>query len=74
MSFNDKRELEQLPGRIDALEQERESLYARMADPAFVRDGGAVAAAKSRVDAIDAELAALMERWEALETLAAEFG
>ena len=74
MSFNDKRELAELPNRIDALEQEREALYARMADPLFVRDGAAVTTARSRVDAIDAELASLMERWEALETLAAELG
>jgi ATP-binding cassette subfamily F protein uup len=74
MSFNDKRELEQLPARIDVLERERETLYASMADPAFLRDGAAVAKATSRVDAIDAELTALMERWEALETLQAELG
>jgi ABC transport system ATP-binding/permease protein len=74
MSYNDKRELEALPAKIDALEQERESLYARMADPDFLRDGAAVTTARSRLDAIESELAALMERWEALETLAAELG
>ena len=74
MSFNDKRELESLPGKIDALETERAALYARMADPAFLRDGAAVTAAKARLDAIDEELLALMERWEALETMAAELG
>ena len=74
MSFNDKRELEALPAKIDALEQERDALYARMADPEFLRDGAAVTASTSRLDAIDAELASLMQRWEALEMLAAETG
>ena len=32
-----------LPQEIDAREQERERLYASLADPAFLRDGAAVA-------------------------------
>ena len=45
-----------------------------MADPVFLRDGAAVAGAKARLAAIDAEITKLTERWEALETIAAESG
>jgi ATP-binding cassette subfamily F protein uup len=72
LTFAESRELEGLPDRIDALEREREGLYASLADPAFLRDGAAVTAAKARLAALDAEIPALTARWEALETIAAE--
>jgi ATP-binding cassette subfamily F protein uup len=74
LSFKESKELEALPQHIDALEQERERLYASLADPAFLRDGAAVVEAKARLAAVLAEIGALTERWEALETLASEAG
>jgi ATP-binding cassette subfamily F protein uup len=71
LSFREARELEALPARIDALESERDRLYADLADPALLRDGAATAAAKARLAELDDELASLMARWEALETIAA---
>ena len=39
-----------------------------MADPAFYkRDGGAIAATKSRLAELEQSLAAAYQRWEALE-------
>ena len=72
LTFKETHELAALPERIDALERERETLYASLADPSFLRDGGAVATATARLTALDAEIAAALERWEALETIAAE--
>jgi ATP-binding cassette subfamily F protein uup len=72
LTFKESGELAALPGRIDAAEQEREGLYAALADPATARDGAAMAAATARLAALDAELAALLARWEELETIAAE--
>jgi ATP-binding cassette subfamily F protein uup len=72
LTFKESTELAELPDRIDALEREREQIYGAMADPSVARDGGALAQAKSRLAAIDAELATLVARWEALETIAAE--
>ncbi len=69
LSFKESTELAALPDRIDALEQDREALYASLADPALLRDGAAATAANTRLTTLDAELAALIERWEALETL-----
>jgi len=74
LSFKEQTELAALPAQIDGLDAERGALYAQMADPAFLRDGAAVARARTRLDAIDAEITKLTERWEALETIAAESG
>jgi ATP-binding cassette subfamily F protein uup len=70
LSFKETHELAALPERIDALERERDALYASLADPAFLRDGEAVTAAKARLEAIDGEVAGAMARWEELETIA----
>jgi ATP-binding cassette subfamily F protein uup len=72
LSFKETAELTALPDRIDALEREREALYARLADPAVLRDGAAVSEAKARLATVDAEIPALTARWEELETIAAE--
>ncbi|MBX3148005.1 MAG: ATP-binding cassette domain-containing protein [Gemmatimonadales bacterium] len=71
LSFRETRELEGLPDRIDALEQERDELYRSLADAEFLKNGSATAAAKARLTAIDGELAAAVARWEELELLAA---
>jgi ATP-binding cassette subfamily F protein uup len=72
LTFKETRELAELPERIDAQERERAELYASLSDPAFLRDGAAVAGATARLAEIDAELARMLERWEALETIAVE--
>ncbi len=69
LSYKETQELAALPDAIDARETERGALYASLSDPVFLRDGDAVAAAKSRLDALEAEINGLMERWEALELL-----
>jgi ATP-binding cassette subfamily F protein uup len=71
LSYRETAELAALPDRIDALERERERGYASLSDPVLLRDGAAVAAARARLAALDTEIAALTERWEALETAAA---
>jgi ATP-binding cassette subfamily F protein uup len=71
LTFGEEKELAALPERIDALEHDRERLYALLMDPAVLRDGAAVADAKTRLATLEAELARMMERWESLETSAA---
>jgi ATP-binding cassette subfamily F protein uup len=72
LTFKETAELAGLPDRIDALERERAALYVSLTDPAVLRDGPAVVAARSRLAAVEAELTELTERWEALETIAAQ--
>ena len=71
LSFKETSELASLPDSIDALERERDALYASLADTALLRDGAAVTAIKVRLAVIDSEIAARLARWEELETIAA---
>ena len=71
LTYKEVQELASLPDLIDAREQDRVAVYAQLADPTFLRDGVAVAAAHARLAAMEAELTTLAERWEVLETIAA---
>jgi ATP-binding cassette subfamily F protein uup len=63
-----KRELAELPGRIETLESEQAQLTAAMADPVFYqRDSAEIAQAANRLKEIEEELALAYQRWEELE-------
>ncbi len=69
LSFKDQRELDGLPGRIEALEQEQQSLRAELADGTlFGRDATRAQAMCQRDAVIDEELMTALQRWEALST------
>jgi len=69
LSFNEKRELEGLPARIAALEDEQAALEAQLADPNTYRARASeVGRLKARIGSIAAELEAAMARWVALES------
>ncbi|MDR0777631.1 MAG: ATP-binding cassette domain-containing protein [Azonexus sp.] len=75
LSWKEQRELEALPERIAALETEQGELTALLEDPTiYQRDAKAAQRAAERLAAIDDELLALLERWEALEARAAASG
>ncbi len=70
LSFKEERELEALPERITALEDEQERLHATLADPEFYRTAGSdVATLNIRLAEIEQEMNELMARWEELESL-----
>jgi len=70
LSYNDKRELEQLPDRIEALEAEQQQLYSEMSDPSFYEhDDEHVMAQKERLKEIEQELEQAYDRWAELESL-----
>ena len=70
LSFKEERELAALPGRIEALEAEQGQLQTRLADPGLYQQGGdAVTATQARLAQVEAELAAVYDRWEALEAV-----
>lgn len=70
LTFNEARELEALPVRIEALEAEQAALFEVLSAPDLYRGPGtAVADSRDRLRAIEVELAAAYERWEALESL-----
>ncbi len=67
LSYKEQRELEALPGRIEALEAEQKALHERLASSElYVKEPQAVPALQARNEAIEGELMAALERWEAL--------
>jgi ABC transport system ATP-binding/permease protein len=67
LSYKDQRELDGLPARIEAMEVEQKELSALLADAAvYVKDPARAAQAQARHAALDTELLAALERWEAL--------
>jgi ATP-binding cassette subfamily F protein uup len=68
LSYRKQRELEQLPGKIEALEAEQEQLNARVADPAFYQgDHTEVSRVVARLKTLETELAQVYQRWVELE-------
>jgi ATP-binding cassette subfamily F protein uup len=73
MSMRELREMEELPGRIEAMEAEQMQWQARMADPGFYRqDKAEIARAKRRTEELVAELDVVYHRWAQLEAALAE--
>ena len=70
LSKKEAAELAALPGRIDALEKQRDAAYLALSDPAVVRDATAVADKRASLAAIAEEIEVALARWEALETIA----
>ena len=67
LSYKDQRELDALPGRIEALEKEQQALRDELADGTiYSRDAQRATALHARDAAIDEELMSALERWEAL--------
>jgi ATP-binding cassette subfamily F protein uup len=72
LSYKETQELAALPDRIAEAEVARDALLAQLSDPVVLRDGLRVIALNAELTAAEAGLTALMERWETLETIAAE--
>lgn len=67
LTYRERQELEQLPERIEQLEQEQARLHERMAEPAFYKQPTTeTTLAVNRLKALTQELASLYERWELL--------
>ena len=69
LSYKDTRELEQLPARIETLENDIAARTAAMNDPAFFKqDSAAIIAANTALAKLQAELDHAYARWQALES------
>ncbi len=70
-TYKEERELEALPGKIDALESEQAQLHAIMSDAEFYRQPGEkITATMKRLEALTNELEVYYARWECLESQA----
>jgi ATP-binding cassette subfamily F protein uup len=69
LSYQERRELDALPGRIEALEAEQHALGDTIAHQDFYKEpAAAIAAALERVQHIERDLIDLYARWEALDS------
>jgi ATP-binding cassette subfamily F protein uup len=70
LTYKEQRELESLPGRIEALEKEQAELHAAMGDGDFYRQASAtITTALERLESLKQELEASYQRWQDLEFL-----
>ncbi|MEO5825768.1 MAG: ATP-binding cassette domain-containing protein [Gemmatimonadales bacterium] len=70
LSMAEQSELTALPATIDAREAARQALFLRLASPEAVRNVAVRTQAARDLAALEADLKALMARWEALEAVA----
>ncbi|MGZ8256934.1 MAG: ATP-binding cassette domain-containing protein, partial [Gallionella sp.] len=71
LSFKEAKELEELPKKIELLEQEQIDIAAHLADGTIFRsDVKRAQQLQARNSEIDVQVASLMARWEALEAKA----
>jgi ATP-binding cassette subfamily F protein uup len=67
--YREQRELESLPGLIDNLESEQESLTGQISESGFYQQGeAAIASTLSRMEEISNQLEQLYDRWSELES------
>jgi len=69
MSYKETRELAQLPGEIEALEQQQHTLTARMSSGDYHKQGSEqIKADRQLGEDLERQLAQKFARWEALES------
>ena len=70
LGFMEKRELKDLPIKIDAFEAEQNELYAIMSDPMFYKKGKEkIARVQAHLTEVEDKIKVAYLRWEALESL-----
>ncbi len=68
LSFKEKREMEDLPKRIERMEADQEALLARIASPEFYKEPpDAIASALARIDELKGSLHDAYARWDELD-------
>ncbi|MFK7770090.1 MAG: ATP-binding cassette domain-containing protein [Mariniblastus sp.] len=72
LNFNEKKELEKLPGQIETLEAKISEMHTAMGQPGFYqKPKEEIAEVQDKLSKLDAELKTIYARWEVLEELAA---
>ncbi len=70
LTFKENKELQELPAKIEKLEEEIQSIHDRMADPEFYKqDHALITQASDKVTQLDTQLAEAYARWEELEAI-----
>jgi len=67
----EKRELKDLPQKIDALESEQQALYEMLSEPLFYKKTTEeIREVKTRLHEVEHDIETVYRRWEALESIA----
>ncbi|HET8707661.1 MAG TPA: ATP-binding cassette domain-containing protein [Pseudomonadales bacterium] len=70
LSYKEQRELEELPTKIEQLEQAQSELHAKLADPAFFKQAPAeINAAQAKLAELEAALEHAYSRWGELDAI-----
>jgi len=70
LGYMDKRELQDLPQKIDALEAEQKELFACMTDPLFYKkEKNEIKRIRTRLAQVEQDIATAYQRWEELEAI-----
>ena len=70
LGYMEKREMQRLPQKIEALETKQKELFALLSDPLFYKkDKDEIAGVKSDLDRTEREIESAYHRWEQLEML-----
>jgi ATP-binding cassette subfamily F protein uup len=70
LGYMQKREVQDLPQKIEALESEQKGLFAILSDPMFYKkEKDEIAGLKSDLDRVERDIETAYRRWEELETL-----
>ena len=65
-----KREMQDLPPKIEALESEQKELFAILSDPLFYKkEKDEIVGLKSDLDRVERDIETAYRRWEELETM-----
>ena len=67
LSYKIQRELDELPGKIETLEDKKTSVEEQLADPAVFKDADKLQEVQTQYTEIQAQLASAYSRWEELE-------
>jgi len=71
LGYMEKRELKNLPQKIDTLESEQQALYESLSDPMFYKKTKeAIREVKTRFHEVEHDIETAYRRWEALESIA----
>jgi ABC transport system ATP-binding/permease protein len=69
LSYNERRELDDLPARIEVLEAEQRALASTIAGPQFYKESaGSIAGTMDRLAEVERELSKLYSRWDVLDS------
>jgi len=74
LSYKLQRELDNLPGTIEKLEEKKSALEEQMADPDVFKDSDKLKVVQNDYATLEPELSAAYTRWEELEELASQNG